>query len=141
MRNGVYALLAVVMGVMLIGLLPGQLSHLAAPTAVMTTSLQSRGAPESTSNTTSTQGTNYLITNTTGLKSSASPADPTGDAETAAQAAAQAAQTKADAASTEGAFTFSGTHDPYADVKYYGLWGVGLVAALTIYFVAKRMLG
>jgi len=137
MRNGVYALLAVVVGVMLIGLLPGQLSHLAAPTAVMTTSLQSRGAPESTSNTTSTQGTNYDITNTTGLKSSASPADPTGDAATAALAA----QTKADAASTEGAFTFSGTHDPYADVKYYGLWGVGLVAALTIYFVAKRMLG
>lgn len=138
MRNGVYALLAVVVGVMLIGLLPGQLSHLAAPTAVMTTSLQSRGAPESTSNTTSTQGTNYAITNTTGLKSSASPADPTGDAATAAQAA----QTKADAASTEGAtFTLSGTHDPYADVKYYGLWGVGLVTALAIYFVAKRMLG
>jgi hypothetical protein len=37
--------------------------------------------------------------------------------------------------------TARAVYDPYADVLYYGSWGVGLMVALGVYFLAKRMLG
>ena len=130
MRNGVYALLAVVVGVMLVGMLPGQLSNLAAQQATPTFTLSSRG--ESAPNATSTQGTTIK---TYGASNSSLTGAPftTGDNVTSS----------ADAASTAGATLVVGEGyiDPYADLRYYGFWGVGLVAALGVYFVAKRMLG
>ena len=144
MRNGVYALLAVVVGVMLVGVLPGQLSNLAAPQATPTFTLSSRG--ESAPNATSTQGTTIK---TYGASNSSLTGAPftTGDNVTssadAASTAASTAGTKSDAATTAGATLVVGEGyiDPYADLRYYGFWGVGLVAALAVYFVAKRMLG
>ncbi len=141
MRNSVYAILAVVVGVMLVGLLPGQLSNLAAP-APARTNLQTGGAG-STPNTTVTGG-QYDIVNGTILNSKTSSL---GNDTSAASAAATAAKTAADATGSEAdteTFTFSATvarSDPYADAKYYGLWGVGLLAALAVYFASKRMLG
>jgi len=128
MRNGVYALLAVVVGVMLVGMLPGQLSNLATPT-VETTTFQSTS--KATAENSTLAGVSPSRQNDT--------VNITGDAATSASTAG----TTSSAASTEGtSFALSkGTYDPYADVKYYGFWGVGLVAALAVYFVAKRNLG
>ena len=141
MRNSVYAILAVVVGVMLVGLLPGQLSNLAAPAPA----ILRVGGTESAPNVTTTGGPTYFdIANGTILNSKTSSL---GNDTSAASAAATAAKTATDATGSEAdteTFTFSATvarSDPYADAKYYGLWGVGLLAALAVYFASKRMLG
>ncbi len=127
MKNGVYVLLAVVAGVTLVGLLPGQLSNLAVPTVELA-SLQ--GSKEAAGNTTLSNG---------------APSRGNGGAnstyEDAASSAAADAQAKSDA--SEGAIFVLGevAYDPFADIMYYGMWGVGLIVSLSIYFVAKRMLG
>jgi len=138
MRNSVYAILAVVVGVMLVGLLPGQLSNLAAPAPANLRVGGTASAP----NVTTTGGPTYFdIENGTILNSKTSSL---GNDTSAASAAAK---TAADATGSEAnttTFTFSATvarSDPYADAKYYGLWGVGLLAALAVYFASKRMLG
>lgn len=142
MRNGVYALLAVVVGVMLVGMLPGQLSNLAAPQATPTFTVSSRG--ESAPNATSTQGTTIQTYGASNSSLTGAIAT-TGDNVTSADAAATAASTagtKSDAATAGATFVVGeGYTDPYADLRYYGFWGVGLVAALAVYFAAKRMLG
>ena len=146
MRNSVYAILAVVVGVMLVGLLPGQLSNLAAPAPA---NLQV-GGTESAPNVTTPRGQyNDSVYGTTptfqiaGNITLTSKSAATAAAE--AQAKADAAATAADAAGS-GSVTYSfgapaERSDPYADVKYYGLWGVGLLAALAVYLASKRMLG
>ncbi len=141
MRNSVYAILAVVVGVMLVGLLPGQLSNLAAP-APARTNLQTGGA-ESTPNVTTPRG-QYNIT----LNGTIFGISPTGNATGAATAASTAADAAKTAANAAGAdivtYSFGVTaarSDPYADLVYYGLWGVGLLAALAVYLASKRMLG
>ncbi len=164
MRTGIYAVLAVVVGVMLVGLLPGQLSNFAAPAVVQTPTLHSGAAPESTLNKTSTAGDTvvtgrgfsnssaaFVITtpnNSSGFEvpststaalTASIAATGTTIAADAAATASQAAGTKSDAASTvENA---DRSYNPYADLGYYAMWGVGLVAALSVYFVSKRMLG
>ncbi len=167
MRTGIYAILAVVVGVMLVGLLPGQLSNFAAPTVVQTANLQSGGAPESTLNKTSTAG-NTVITgrgysNSTISVVPTTPANSSGfiiatlndTAASTASQAASAARSLADAATS--AATAAGTkkndtifgmgpsvsfdENTYMDLGYYALWGVGLIAALAVYFVSKRILG
>lgn len=142
MKTSIYAILAVVVGVMLVGMLPGQLSNLAAPTPAR--SLQT-GGTESAPNVTATGGPTYFdIANGTILNSKTSSL---GNDTSAASAAATAAKTAADATGSEAnttTFTFSATvarSDLYADAKYYGLWGVGLLAAVAVYLASKRMLG
>lgn len=147
MRNSVYAILAVVVGVMLVGLLPGQLSNLAAPAPA---NLQV-GGTESAPNVTTPRG-QYNDTLTGTITSTLSTGNVTLGA-TAASTAAQEAQAREDAAKTAAnaakksdaasyAFTVTTVElDPYADLKYYGLWGVGLLAALAVYLASKRMLG
>jgi hypothetical protein len=147
MRNSVYAILAVVVGVMLVGMLPGQLSNLAAP-APARTGLQTGGA-ESTPNVTTTGDTYYDIVNGT-IPHFLVTGNITLDSKSAATAAAEA-QAKADAAEAASAagsdtvtYSFGATterSDPYADLVYYGMWGVGLFAALAVYLASKRMLG
>jgi hypothetical protein len=126
MKNGVYVLLAVVAGVTLVGLLPGQLSNLAVPTVELA-SLQ--GSKEAAGNTTLSSG---------------APSRGNGGANSTYEdttSAAADAQAKSDA--SEGAIFVLGevAYDPFADIMYYGMWGVGLIVSLSIYFVAKRTLG
>ncbi len=141
MRNSVYAILAVVVGVMLVGLLPGQLSNLAAPAPA---SLQV-GGKELTPNVTTPRG-QYNITVSGTITGLSSTGNATG-ASTAASTAAQEAKAAADAmgsGSDTVTYSFGATaarSDPYADLVYYGLWGVGLLAALAVYLASKRMLG
>ena len=140
MKYSVYALLAVVVGVMLVGMLPGQLSNLATPTREIAT-LQgaSKGngnvtlggygsTPSRSNNSTVSNDTAYSIV-LTGNTTVASPAS----------SAAIAAGTKTDAART-GAETAASAYNPLTDGKYYGMMGLGFIVALTVYFVAKRML-
>jgi hypothetical protein len=137
LRKGVYATLAVIVGVMLVGLLPGQLSNLAALTVNQTVSLQTGG---------SLSPPNKATTNTTGLVTQPSLTNTTEDT---ARTVIQASGTKTDAGTTAEPnvdYSFSGSqrqviNDPYIDYKYYGLWGVGLVAAIVVYFASKRLLG
>jgi hypothetical protein len=137
MRNGVYAMLAVIVGVMLVGMLPGQLSNLAALTVNRTDLLQTGGA-QSTPNITGK--------NTTGLTSQPSPTNATEDT---AKTVTQGTGTRTDAGTTSETnvdYSFSDsqmkvTKDPFSDYKYYSLWGVGLVAAAIVYLISKRMLG
>jgi hypothetical protein len=137
MRNGVYAMLAVIIGVMLVGMLPGQLSNLAVLTVNRTVSLQ----------TGSTQLAPDITTkNTTGLISQPSSTNTTEDT---AKTVTQGTGTRTDTGTTAEPnidYSFSDSqrkvpNDPYSDYKYYGLWGVGLVAALVVYFASKRILG
>ncbi|MCX6654810.1 MAG: hypothetical protein NTY03_06770 [Candidatus Bathyarchaeota archaeon] len=128
MRNGVYAMLAVIVGVMLVGMLPGQLSNIASLTVNQTFSLQTGGTQSIPNKTT---------TNTTGLISQLSSTNTTED--TVKTDRGPTAEPNID-------YSFSdsqrkGANDPYLDYKYYGLWGVGLVAAVVVYFTSKRILG
>ena len=148
MRNSVYAILAVVVGVMLVGLLPGQLSNLAAPAPASLqvgdkesapTFTTPRGQYNTTLNGTVTSShpssTGNITLGATGASTAAQEAQARDAAETAANAAK-----KSDAAGY--AFTVTTVElDPYADLKYYGMWGVGLLAALAVYLASKRMLG
>jgi hypothetical protein len=135
MRNGVYAMLAVVVGVALVGLLPGQLSNLAAPT-METASLQgvSKEAAEGNATLSGATPSRAFDTNTTN-------ADSVTSSEQAATTAASEIGTKTDGAGESVGFAVTATYDPYADVMYYGSWGIGLVAAISVYLVAKRMSG
>jgi len=133
MRNGVYALLAVVVGVALIGVLPGQLSNLAAPT--MEIAVLQGASKEAGGNATLTSGTPSRSYDT----NETSP-DAVTSSEQAATAAAEAgAKTNATGEGVE--FTVTAVYDPYADVMYYGSWGIGLVAAIGVYLIAKRVSG
>ena len=137
MRNGVYTILAVIVGVMLVGMLPGQLSNLAASTLTRTVSLQAGGTDSPK---------NITTANTTGFFSQPSS---TGTLEDAAKTTTQGTGTKPDTGTTVEAnvnYSFSyaprkGANDPYFDDIYYGLWGIGLVVAIVVYFTSKRILG
>ena len=143
MRTSVYAVLAVVVGVMLIGLLPGQLSNFATLAGVKTTGLQSGVAPESTLN--RTLGNGDGVSNGTYPISGThlpSPKNNTGfvastGSDASATRAATSAPTTASVAETAGARNYN----PYADLGYYAIWGIGLLAALGVYLVSRRMLG
>ena len=137
MRNGLYAMLAVIVGVMLVGMLPGQLSNLAALTVNRTDLLQTGGAQSTP---------NITAKNTTGLISQPSPTNTTEDT---AKTVTPGTGTRTEAGTTSEpnvSYSFSDsqrkvTNDPFSDYKYYSLWGVGLLAAAVVYLVSKRMLG
>ena len=135
MRNGVYAMLAVIVGVMLVGMLPGQLSNLAALTVNRTDLLQTGGTQSAP---------NITMKNTTDLISKPSTTNTTEDT---AKTVTQGTGTDTGTTSEPNIdYSFSDsqrkvTNDPYSDYKYYGLWGVGLVAAVVVYIISKRMLG
>jgi hypothetical protein len=123
MRTGVYAILAVVVGVMLVGLLPGQLLNFAAPAVVQTDKVQSGAAPEFKLNGTSTNdgsGSSNLTIGTTVTRGKTS------------------INTTTSADTTDVSRT---NYDPYNDLRYYALWGVGLIVAFSMYLISKRMLG
>ncbi len=149
MRTGIYAVLAVVVGVMLVGLLPGQLSNFATLAGVKTTGLQSGATPESTLNRTSVSGDG--VSNGTYTISGTHPPSPknntgfvvsTGSDTSTTSAATSASGTGSLTDTASGAEpTGTMSYIPYADLGYYTMWGVGLLAALGVYLVSKRMLG
>lgn len=117
MKNGLYALVAVLVGVMLVGLLPGQISNLTT-SAVELTSLQ--GSKASGSYNVTVEGAGF-----TPSRSNSSGGNETvtslGDTTTAA--------------STVNATAGS------ADLGYYSMMAAGFFVALGVYFVSRRMLG
>jgi hypothetical protein len=121
MRMGVYAILAVVVGTMLIGLLPGQLSNFATPVIDRTANQQLGATPEYKLNRTSTStdavktGSGFSNATTSGANTSIPPTSSTSLTST--------------------------SYDPYADLEYYALWGIGLIVAFSIYLLSRRMLG
>lgn len=137
MKNGLYALVALVVGVMLVGLLPGQLSNLAAPAGDLVslqgsketaprsynTTVKGAGFTPSRANSSDGNETMILYADTT---TAASPANATG--------------TKSDG-SEGAAFVLGEVYNPYTDIMYYGTMAAGLIVALGVYFVSKRMLG
>jgi hypothetical protein len=133
MRNGIYALLAVVVGVALIGVLPGQLSNMASPVMEVATlqGTSKEAAGNVTLSGTVPRGYDVNVTN----------ADSVTSSDQAATAAAAAAGAKTDAADEAVGFTIAAASDPYADIMYYGSWGIGFVAAVGIYFIAKKISG
>lgn len=123
MKNSLYALVAVLAGVMLVGLLPGQLSNLASPTVTLQVN----------------DPLGHNITITGGGSTTKGYNDTLTPAEQEAAIAASEAQSRADDGVT---FVLAGdTANPYADLIYYGMMCVGLVVALGVYFAARRMLG
>ena len=130
MRNGVYALLAVVVGVALIGVLPGQLSNLAVHT-IESTSLRSPSTGAVGNVSLSGTGTRVQTVNSTYSNTAAS----------AAKTSASEEATKGDAAAQGASLATVSEQDPYADMMYYGYWGIGLVAAIAVYIIAKRVSG
>ena len=142
MKYGVYALVAVVFGVVLVGLLPGQLSNMtSAPTGLL------KGGAEDTNVTTPT-GQDVTTLNGTIITSLPSrTGNATLDSKSAATAASEA-QSKADAATAAASgvktYSFEASYpssDPYADLMYYGMLGVGLIVAISAYLVARRVSG
>jgi hypothetical protein len=116
MKYGVYALMAVIVGVMLVGMLPGQLSNLATPTHEIST----------------LQGASKVNGNIT-LSGSGSAPSRFNDSTVSNDTAFSISR-------ATGAETAPSAYNSLADGKYYGMMGLGFIVALTVYFVAKRML-
>lgn len=123
MKNGVYALLAVVVGVTLVGLIPGQLSNLAAHNYVMT----------------SLEGSKQVTGNVT--LSGEAPSRSGDSANATLEGKMPSPGQVTDTNDGTGHIVTAMPYDPYTDTMYYGMWGVGLITAIGVYFVAKRMLG
>jgi len=129
MKNGLYALVAVLVGVMLVGLIPGQLSNLATP-PIETTSLQ--GSKGVAGDNITISGGGYSISRANATIS------PSEDSEVTTIPSPTGATSEFEGK----AFTLSGSpSNPYADLMYYSMMGIGLVLALGVYFLAKRILG
>jgi hypothetical protein len=130
MKNGVYALLAVVVGVMLVGLLPGQLSNLAESKVLMSF----QGSKEAAGNAT--------LSGTTPLRSvDSANLTVTGTITSTGQESGTKSDTNNTTTEGSGFVVTAAHYDPNADVMYYGMWGVGLIMSLGVYLIAKRMLG
>ena len=107
MRTSIYAILAVIVGVMLVGMLPNQLSNLATSSITKPSdSLQGASSPGQL------QNRNLTSPTYEGTK-------------------------------TDSGISVERTNpgDPYLNLRYYSLWGVGLVIAVVAYFAMKRTLG
>jgi cytoskeletal protein RodZ len=129
MRMTIYAVLAVAVGIALVGVLPTQLAAV-----------------------TNQQGSRSFALQTTGQGNKTGGSEVTGhQAKTDSNATISTDSDQAKAAASAGEessnFSIAGLTDAEraqefnANVKYYGLWVVNLVLALGVYFLAKRRLG
>ena len=130
MRMTIYAVLAIAVGVALVGVLPTQLAAV--------TNQQVGGGPVTLTG----QGNRTLGSETNAQQAKTDSKNATFSVET------DQAKTAADAAKAPGKFEVTGLADTVraqeefnANVKYYGLWVVNLMVALGVYFLAKRRLG
>ena len=131
MRMTIYAVLAIAVGVALVGVLPTQLAAV--------TNKQVDGGPVTL---TAGQGNRTLGPETTAQQAKTDSKNATFSVET------DQAKAAADAGKEPGKFEVVGLADAVwaqeefnANVKYYGLWVVNLMVALGVYFLAKRRLG
>ena len=127
MRMTIYAVLAVAVGIALVGVLPTQL-------AVVTNQQDSRSFALQTTG----QGNKTGGSEVTGYQAKMDSTNATlsveiDQAKTAADAAQEPGKGLADVVRAQEEFN--------ANVKYYGLWVVNLMVALGVYFLAKRRLG
>ena len=129
MRMTIYAVLAVAVGIALVGVLPTQLAAV-----------------------TNQQGSRSFALQTTGQGNKTGGSEVTGhQAKTDSNATISTDSDQAKAAASAGEessnFSIAGLTDAEraqefnANVKYYGLWVVNLALALGVYFLAKRRLG
>ena len=126
MRMTIYAVLAVAVGIALVGVLPTQLA--------VVTNKQVGGGPV----TLTSQGNRTLGSETNAQQAKTDSTNATLSVET------DQAKTAADAAQEPGkglADVVRAQEEFNANVKYYGLWVVNLMVALGVYFLAKRRLG
>ena len=136
MKNSLYALVAVLVGVMLVGLLPGQLSNLAT-SSVELNSLQGSKAPGNDNVT--VEGPGF-----TPSRSNSSSGNETvtslGETTTAASTANVTTGSKSDG--SEGSeLNVVEAYNSSADLSYYGMMSMGLIVALGVYLISRRMLG
>jgi len=129
MRMTIYAVLAVAVGIALVGVLPTQLAAV-----------------------TNQQGSRSFALQTTGQGNKTGGSEVTGpqaktDSNATISTDSDQAKAAASAGEESGNFSIAGLTDAEraqefnANVKYYGLWVVNLVLALGVYFLAKRRLG
>jgi hypothetical protein len=130
MRMTIYAVLAVAVGIALVGVLPTQLAAV--------TNKQVGGGPVTLTG----QGNRTLGSETNAQQAKTDSKNATFSVET------DQAKTAADAGKEPGKSEVTGLADAVraqeefnANVKYYGLWVVNLMVALGVYFLAKRRLG
>jgi hypothetical protein len=134
MKYGVYAVVAVVFGVVLVGLLPGQLSNMVASpsSGFLLQGVESTGGGAPAPGGSNPSRSNDSVGNET-VTSGNTITQPQGNV-----------TTKTDTTTTPGEVTISGGGFPdgtYADAMYYGMMGVGFVIALSIYLLARRLSG
>lgn len=130
MRMTIYAVLAVAVGIALVGVLPTQLAAV-----------------------TNQQGSRSFALQTTGQGNKTSGSEVTGyqaktDSNATISTESDQAKAAAGAGEESGNYDVTGLTDAEraqqefnANVKYYGLWVVNLMLALGVYFLAKRRLG
>jgi hypothetical protein len=119
MRMTIYAVLAVAVGIALVGVLPTQLAAV-----------------------TNQQGSRDFALQTTGQDNKTGGSELTGHQATDSNATISTYSDQAKAADVIGLTEAERAQQEFnANVKYYGLWVVNLVLALGVYLLAKRRLG
>ena len=130
MRMTIYAVLAVAVGIALVGVLPTQLAAVTNQQGSRSFALQTTGqgnktgGSEVTGHQAKTDSNATISTDSDQAKAAASAGEESGNFGIAGLTDAERAQQELN-----------------ANVKYYGLWAVNLVLALGVYFLAKRRLG
>jgi len=130
MRMTIYAVLAVAVGIALVGVLPTQLAAVTNQQDSRSFALQTTGqgnktgGSEVTEPQAKTDSNATISTDSDQAKAAASAGEESGNFGIAGLTDAERAQQELN-----------------ANVKYYGLWVVNLVLALGVYFLAKRRLG
>jgi len=130
MRMTIYAVLAVAVGIALVGVLPTQLAAVTNQQDSRSFALQTTGqgnktgGSEVTEPQAKTDSNATISTDSDQAKAAASAGEESGNFGIASLTDAERAQQELN-----------------ANVKYYGLWVVNLVLALGVYFLAKRRLG
>jgi hypothetical protein len=124
MKTSIYAMLAVILGVALVTVVPGGITMLASPTRTeVTIQLQSPGSTEITRGNTS--GTFGSVVTSLPKNNTTSDAPKTASDDTGTK--------------TDSTQIVKASYDPFNDLGYYGLWGLGLVAASIVYLISKRL--
>jgi hypothetical protein len=130
MRMTIYAVLAVAVGIALVGVLPTQLAAVTNQQGSRSFALQTTGqgnktgGSEVTEPQAKTDSNATISTDSDQAKAAASAGEESGNYDVTGLTDAERAQQEFN-----------------ANVKYYGLWVVNLVLALGVYFLAKRRLG
>jgi len=132
MRMTIYAVLAVAVGIALVGVLPSQLAAVTNQQGSRGFALQTTGQGNKTGGSevtgygyqAKTDSNATILTDSDQAKAAAGAGEEPGNYDVTGLTDAERAQQEFN-----------------ANVKYYGLWVVNLMLALGVYFLAKRRLG